>query len=86
MRHEFRISFIPVRDAEQLVGILTVEASFDRIYRRLLDTVAVSIVSQAIKTFLVSFFVLLIVHRLIRRHLTAIATSRSPGFAGAAST
>jgi PAS domain S-box-containing protein len=75
VRHEFRISFIPVRGAEQLVGILAVEATFDRIYRRLLDTVAVIIVSQAIKTFLVSFFILLIVHRLITRHLTAIATS-----------
>ena len=32
-------------------------------------------VGQAIKTFLVSFFILLIVHRLITRHLTAITTS-----------
>jgi PAS domain S-box-containing protein len=73
-RHELRI-FYTNRGAEQLVGILVVEATFDQIYRRLLDTAAVIMVSQAIKTFFVSFFILLIVHRLITRHLTAMATS-----------
>ena len=63
------------RGAEQLLGILVVEATFDRIYRRLLDTAAIIMAGQAIKTFMVSFFILLIVHRLITRHLTAIATS-----------
>ena len=74
VRHEFRILYTN-RGAEQLLGILVVEATFDRIYRRLLDTAAIIMVGQAIKTFLVSFFILLIVHRLITRHLTAIATS-----------
>jgi C4-dicarboxylate-specific signal transduction histidine kinase len=57
-----------------LLGILVVEATFDRIYRRLLDTAAIIMVGQAIKTFVVSFFILFLVHRLITRHLTAIAT------------
>jgi PAS domain S-box-containing protein len=74
VRRQFKISYTN-RGAEQLLGSLVVEATFDRVYRRLLDTVAVIMVSQAIKTFLVSFFILLIVHRLITRHLTAIATS-----------
>ena len=73
-RHEFKI-FYTVRGAEQLVGILTVEATYDNIYRRLLDTTLVIMVSQAIKTFSVSFFILFVVHRLITRHLAAIATS-----------
>ncbi len=73
-RHEFKIVYTN-RGAEQLLGILVVEATYDRIYRRLLDTAAVIMVGQAIKTFFVSFFILLIVHRLITRHLTAIATS-----------
>jgi PAS domain S-box-containing protein len=73
-RREFRI-FYRSHGAEQLVGILVVEATFDRIYRRLLNTTAIIAVGQAIKTFLVSFFVLFIVHRLITRHLVAIATS-----------
>jgi len=73
-RQEFRILYTN-RGAEQLLGILAVEATFDRIYRRLLDTAAVIMVGQAIKTFIVSFFILFLVHRLITRHLTAIATS-----------
>jgi signal transduction histidine kinase len=74
VRHEFKI-FYTNHSAEQLLGTLVVEATFDRIYRRLLDTVVIIMTGQAIKTFLVSFFTLLIVHRLITRHLTAIATS-----------
>jgi PAS domain S-box-containing protein len=73
-QREFRIYYTN-RGAEQLVGILVVEATFDRIYRRLFDTAAVILVGQAIMTFIVSFFILLIVHRLITRHLAAIATS-----------
>ena len=52
-----------------------VEATYDRIYRQLFDTAAVILVGQAIMTFIVSFFILLIVQRLITRHLTGIATS-----------
>jgi PAS domain S-box-containing protein len=74
VRHEFRI-FHGDRGPEQLLGTLVVDATYERIYRRLLDTAAVILVSQAIKTFAVSLFILLIVQRLITRHLTAIATS-----------
>jgi PAS domain S-box-containing protein len=74
VRSEFRI-FYTNRGTEQLLGILVVEATFDRIYRRLLGTAAVIMVGEAIKTFIVSFFILLIVHLLITRHLTAIAAS-----------
>ena len=74
VRREFRI-FYTNHDTEQLVGILVVEATFDKVYRRLLDTAAVILISQGIRTFFVSFFILLIVNRLITRHLNAIATS-----------
>jgi PAS domain S-box-containing protein len=74
MRREFRILYAD-RGPEQLLGILQVEATFEPIYHRLLDTALVIMVSQAIKTFFVSFFILFIVHRLITRHLTAMATS-----------
>jgi len=74
VRREFRI-FYKIHGVEQLLGVLVVEATFDRIYRRLLNTAGIIIVGQAIKTFLVSFFILFIVHQLITRHLTAIATS-----------
>jgi PAS domain S-box-containing protein len=73
-RRDFKI-FRTNQGAEQLLGTLVVEATFDGVYRRLLDTAAAILVSQAIKTFVVSFFILLIVHRLITRHLVAIAMS-----------
>jgi PAS domain S-box-containing protein len=71
---EFKI-FYTNHGAEQLVGILVVEATFAGVYRRLLDTAVAIMISQGVKTFIVSFFILLIVHRLITRHLTAIAAS-----------
>jgi PAS domain S-box-containing protein len=74
LRREFKIYYTN-HGVEQLVGILVVEATFDRIYRQLFDTAAVILVGQAIMTFIVSFFILLVVHRLITRHLTGIATS-----------
>jgi PAS domain S-box-containing protein len=74
MRREFRITFAD-RGPEQLLGILLVEATFDPIYRRLLGTAVVIMITQGVKTFIVSFFILLIVHRLVTRHLTAIAAS-----------
>jgi C4-dicarboxylate-specific signal transduction histidine kinase len=73
VRNEFKIVYTN-RGAEQLLGILVVEATFDRIYRRLLDTAVIIMAGQAIKTFIVSFFILLVVYRLITRHLAAIAT------------
>jgi PAS domain S-box-containing protein len=74
MRREFRISYAD-HGPEQLLGILTVEATFEPVYRRLLGTAVVIMITQGVKTFIVSFFFLLIVHRLITRHLTATATS-----------
>jgi hypothetical protein len=57
VRSEFKIIYAN-RGVEQLLGILVVEARFDRNYRRLLDTAAIIMVGQAIKTFMVSFFIL----------------------------
>jgi PAS domain S-box-containing protein len=73
-RKEFPI-FYAAYGGQQLLGRLVVEATFDGIYRRLLNTAAAIMVSQAIKTFVVSLFILFIVHRLITRHLVAIAKS-----------
>jgi PAS domain S-box-containing protein len=59
---------------EQRLGVLSIEATLDDVYRRLLDTAIVILVSQGAKTFIVSFFILFIVYRLITRHLGAIAS------------
>jgi PAS domain S-box-containing protein len=76
MRREFPISYA-FRGVEQVLGTLSIEAAFDGIYRRLLDRAAVIMVSQGVNIFFVSFFILLIVHRLITRHLAATANSLS---------
>jgi PAS domain S-box-containing protein len=72
VHREFPI-FHTFRGAEQRLGVLSIEATLDEVYRQLLDTAIVILVSQGAKTFVVSFFILFIVHRLITRHLAATA-------------
>jgi signal transduction histidine kinase len=55
------------------IGQLTVYASLDGVYARLLDKALVILVSQGVKTFLVSLFILLVIHRIITRHLVTIS-------------
>jgi PAS domain S-box-containing protein len=72
VHREFPI-FHTVHGAEQRLGVLSIEATLDEVYRQLLDRAIVILVSQGAKTFVVSFFILFVVHRLITRHLAAIA-------------
>ena len=46
------------RDKDTNLGTLTIIATKENIYQQLLDTVIVILISQAIKTFLVSIFIL----------------------------
>ncbi|MBI2343681.1 MAG: hypothetical protein HYV02_05075 [Deltaproteobacteria bacterium] len=55
------------------LGELTIIASLDNIYQRLLNKVFVLIVSNSIKTFLVSLFMFVVFQVLIGRHLSRIA-------------
>jgi PAS domain S-box-containing protein len=64
-----------VRGAMQPIGSLYVEATLDEVYRALLDKALVILVSQGAKTFLVSLFIVYIFHRLVTRHLTAVAAT-----------
>src|SRR6266851_5007267 len=61
------------RGAEQTLGVLSIEATFHDVYRRLFETAIVILISQGAKTFVVSFFTLYIVNRLITRHLVTAA-------------
>ncbi|MEW6705889.1 MAG: EAL domain-containing protein [Pseudomonadota bacterium] len=61
------------RSGPRTLGVLTLEATLDEVYRRLRDKTLVILVTQAIKTFVVSMFILFIVHQLITRHLVALA-------------
>lgn len=55
------------------LGELTLHASLDAVYQRLVDRAANILVGQALKTFVVSTFILLIVQHLVTRHLNRIA-------------
>ncbi|MFZ5756561.1 MAG: ATP-binding protein [Pseudomonadota bacterium] len=55
------------------LGTPTVHASLEGVYARLFDRAATILVGQAIKTFIVSIFILAIVQQLVTRHLGTIA-------------
>lgn len=55
------------------VGKLVAVASLEGAYQRLKDKILVILISQTIKTFLVSLFILFLFHLLVGRHLNKIA-------------
>jgi PAS domain S-box-containing protein len=63
-----------IGETQREIGTLTVEASLRDVRRELIERLLVVAVSQGAKTFIVSAFILFIVHRLITRHLQTIAT------------
>ncbi len=71
--HEFPITQL-YRDREIPLGTLIVTATKRNLYQQLVDTAVVILVSQAIKTFIVSLFMFFIFYFLVARHLDNIAT------------
>jgi PAS domain S-box-containing protein len=61
------------RGRDTTIGTFRVEATLAGVYARLVDTALTILVSQAAKTFVVSFFILFVFHYLVTRHLSAIA-------------
>jgi PAS domain S-box-containing protein len=61
------------RGGQQQLGVLTIEATRDDVYRALGERAFVIVTTQGATIFLVSFFILYITHRLVTRHLTALA-------------
>ncbi|PCJ14837.1 MAG: hypothetical protein COB04_14325 [Gammaproteobacteria bacterium] len=57
---------------EIYVGSLSIESNLDGTIKRLSNKFYLILISQAIKTFIVSIFILLLVHYLITRHLKTI--------------
>ena len=62
----------PVDGKEIHLGQLTIVATLENVYSDLLDTFSYILVTQTIKTFIVSTFIIFIVWSLISRHLTTI--------------
>jgi PAS domain S-box-containing protein len=69
---EYPLEYV-MQGSKRQIGILYVEATLTEVYRQLLNRALVILVSQAAKTFLVSFFIVYMFHRLVTRHLAAIA-------------
>src|SRR5215813_7608306 len=63
----------PSRGEQQQLGVLSIDATFDEVHRALLQKAVVILISEGTEIFLVSFFILYITHRLVTRHLTALA-------------
>ena len=71
------------RGEERQIGELVVSASLDGVHARLLDRVAVILVSNGLKTFFVAVFILFLFHWLVTRHVQAVAEqARDPEHAG----
>jgi PAS domain S-box-containing protein len=69
---EFPLSHV-VDSVNQPLGTVRVEASLSRIYQELLERALILLLIQGAKTFLVSLFIVYIVHQLVTRHLLSIA-------------
>lgn len=65
--------FKPGDENREVIGVLKVQASLTDVYGRLLDKAVVILLSQGVKTFLVSLFILFIFYRLVTVHLRDIA-------------
>ncbi len=65
----------PYRNINVDLGTLHVVASLDAVYRRLYDKILVIFGAQAVKTFLVATFMLLLFQWLVGRHLAQISSS-----------
>jgi PAS domain-containing protein len=63
----------PARGEQQQLGVLTLEARFDDVYRALREKAVVILTSQGATIFVASLFVLYLTHRLVTRHLTTLA-------------
>lgn len=71
---DFPLNYSAPGIAPQDIGELRVTASIDNIYNRLLDKAGIILVSNAIKTFLVSGFILFLIWFYITRHLSSISS------------
>src|SRR5215813_12414200 len=63
----------PSRGEQQQLGVLSIEATFDEVHHALLQKAVVILISEGTEIFLISFFILYITHRLVTKHLTALA-------------
>ena len=73
IRRNFSLSYADPSGQMRRIGSLTVSASLDGVYQRLLSRVFTVLVTNTVKTFLASAGILCIIYWLITRHLTQIS-------------
>jgi len=73
IRRDFALRYSDPFGATRNIGSLTVTASMDGVYRRLMSRVFTVLATNAAKTFLASAGILAIIYWLITRHLTQIS-------------
>jgi len=73
LTREYPLAFLDSQGKSHVLGKFTIIASLSSIYKRLNESVFQILISQTIKTFLVSGFILLVIRHFITRHLSAIA-------------
>jgi len=73
IRRDFELFHSDAFGQAENLGSLTVTASLDGVYRRLLSRVLTVLATNAVKTFLASAGILAIIYWLITRHLTQIS-------------
>lgn len=61
------------RGMELLIGLINIVATKQKVYRQLLDTFLIILITQAIKTFMVSLFILLLFQHFVTKHLSNIS-------------
>ncbi len=70
LSHEFKL---PRIDQKEELGTVFIAASLENIYQRMKERVIIILSSQAVITFIVSFFILFILRYLVTRHLNTMA-------------
>ena len=70
--HQFNMVY-PYRNKDINIGNLLIVVSLDGVYQRLLDQVWIVLISNALKTFIVVFFMYFLFYHLVVKHLLKIA-------------
>ncbi|MBF0381523.1 MAG: GHKL domain-containing protein [Magnetococcales bacterium] len=74
IHREYSLLYSEAGQEPRQIGLFRIYASLDGVYARLFDKALLILASQGVKTFLVTLFILLVVHRIITRHLFTISS------------
>jgi len=77
LRH-YKVNILRRTESQDIqIGYLSIESNLEGVVQRLGEKFWVILISQALKTFFVSIFILFIIHYLVTRHLSSISAFAS---------